>query len=60
MRLIVGELLDLKLQIYMIEKECAQLTDVIGHVISLMLDLYLENIISRSLFACVCMHLYSR
>ena len=44
----------MKLQIYMIEKECAQLTDVIGHVISLMLDLYLENIISRSLFACVC------
>ena len=44
----------------MIEKECAQLTDIIGQVISLMLDLYMENIISRSSFACVCMHLYWR
>ena len=44
----------------MIEKECTQLADVIGHVISLMLDLYLEDIIPRSLFVCVCMHLYSR
>ena len=60
MRFIVWKLWDLKLQIYMIEKECAQLTDVIGHVILLMLDLYLEIIISRSLFTCVCMHLYSR
>ena len=42
----------------MIEKECAQLTDVIGHVISLMLELYLEGIITRSLFVYVCMHLY--
>ena len=41
----------------MVEKECAQLTDVIDHVISLMLDLYLEDIMSRSLFVCVCMHL---
>ena len=41
MRFIIGKLWDLKLQIYMIEKECAQLTDVIGHVISLVLDLYL-------------------
>ena len=60
MRFIVMKLWDLKLQIYMIETESAELTDVIGHVISLMLDLYLENIISRSLFACVSMHLYSR
>ena len=37
MRFIVGKLWDLKLQIHMIEKECAQLSDVIGHVISLML-----------------------
>ena len=51
---IVGKLWDLKLQIYMIEKKCAQLTDVIGHVISLMLGLYLEDIISRSVFSCVC------
>ena len=40
-RFIVGKLWDLKLQIHMIEKECAQLTDVIGHVISLMFDLYI-------------------
>ena len=36
---IVGKLWDLKLQIHMIEKEDTQLTDVIGHVISLMLHL---------------------
>ena len=60
MRFIVGKLWDLKLQIHMIEMECAQLTDVIGHVISLMLDLYLEDIITRSLFVYVCVHLYSR
>ena len=60
MRLIVGKLWDLKLQVHMIEKECAQLTYVIGHVISLMLDLYLEGIIARSLFVYVCVHLYSR
>ena len=60
MRFIVGKLWDLKLQIHMIEKECAQLTDVIGHVFSLMLDLYLESIITRSLFVYVCTHLYSR
>ena len=60
MRFIVGKLWDLKLQIHMIEKEDAQLTDVIRHVISLMLDLNLEGIITRSLFVYVCMHLYSR
>ena len=60
MRFIVGKLWDLKLQIHIIEKECTQLADVIGHVISLMLDLYLEDIIPRSMFVCVCMHLYSR
>ena len=50
---IAGKLWDSKLQIYMIEKEDAQLTDVIGHVSS-------EGIITRSLFVYVCMHLYSR
>ena len=60
MRFIVGKLWDLELQIHMIEKECAQLTDVIGHVISLVLDLYLEDIITRSLFVYVCAHLYLR
>ena len=60
MRFIVGTLWDLKLQIHMFENKCTQLTDVIGDVISLMLDLYLEYIIPRSLFVCVCMHLYSR
>ena len=60
MRFIVAKLWDLKLQIHMIEKECAQLSDVIGHVISLMLHLYLEGIITRLLFVHVCTHLYSR
>ena len=49
MRFVAVKLWDLKLQIYMIEKECAQLNDVIGHVVSLMLDLYLKGIIVRSL-----------
>ena len=60
MWLIVGKLWDLKLQIHMLEKENAQLTDDIGHVILLMLDLHLEGIISRSQSVYVCMHLYSR
>ena len=60
MRFIVVKLCDLKLQIHMIEKECTQLTDVISHVISLMFDLYLEDIMTRSLFVYVCLHLYSR
>ena len=55
MRLIVGKLWDLKLQIHMLENECA--TDDIGRVISLMLDLYLEDIIPRPPSVCVCMHL---
>ena len=38
MRFIVRMLWDLKLQIHMIEMEDAQLTDVIGHIITLMLD----------------------
>ena len=50
MRFIVGKLWDLKLQIHILEKECE--TDVIGHVISLMLDLYLEDIIQKLLFVC--------
>ena len=60
MRFIAGRLLDFKLQIHMIEKECAQLSDVIGHVISLMVHLYLEGIITRSMFVYVCTHLYTR
>ena len=60
MRFIVRKLWDLKLQIHMIEKEDAQLTDVIGHIITLMLDLHLEGIITRSLFVYVCVHLYTR
>ena len=31
------------------------MTDVIAHVISLMLDFYMDDIIPRSLFVCVCM-----
>ena len=57
---IVRKLWDLKLQIYMIEKEGTQLSDVIGHIITLMLHLYSEGLITRSLFVYVCMHLYIR
>ena len=60
MRFVVRMLWDLKLQIYMIEKEDAQLTDAIGQIITLMLDLHLEGIITRSLFVYVCAHLYKR
>ena len=46
MRFVVRKLWDLKLQIHMIEKEDAQLTDVTGLIITL-LDLHLEGIITR-------------
>ena len=36
----VRKLWDLKLQIHMIEKEGTQLSDAIGHIITLMLHLY--------------------
>ena len=60
MRFVVRTLWDLKLQIHMNEKEDAQMTDVIGHITTLMLDLHLEGIITRSLFIYVCVHLYTR
>ena len=60
MRFVVRKLWDLKLQIHMIEKEDAQLTDFIRHISTLMLDLHLEGIITRSLFIYVCVHLYTR
>ena len=41
MQFVVQTLWDLKLQIHMIEKKDAQLTDVIGHIITLMLDLHI-------------------
>ena len=41
----------------MIEEEDDQLSDVIGHIIMLTLDLYSEVIIMRSLFVYVCTHL---
>ena len=44
MRFVVRKLWDLKLQIHMIEKEDAQLTYVIGHIITLMLDLHLARL----------------
>ena len=58
-RYIVPKLWDLKLQIHMQEKEDARLSDVIGHIVSLLLDLYLENVISKSIFIYVCTHLYT-
>ena len=59
-RFIVRKLWDLKLQIHVIGKEGTQLSDVIGHVITLMLHLYSEGIITRSLFVYVCTHFYTR
>ena len=58
MRFIVGKSWDLKLQIHLLEKGCRQLADVIAYVILLMLDLYLEDVIPKSLFVCVCTQLY--
>ena len=43
MRFAVRKLCDLKLQIHMIEKEDAQLTDVIGHIITLIFSLFNAN-----------------
>ena len=48
MRYIVQKLWNLKLQIHMIEKEDKQPSGVIGHIITSMLNLYTEGIISRS------------
>ena len=44
-RFVVGKSWDLKLQIHFLEKGCTQLAGVIAHIISLMLDLYLEDVI---------------
>ena len=57
-RFVVRQLWNLKLQIHMIDKECAQLCDVIGHFITLMLDLFSEGVITRSLFVCTCAFVY--
>ena len=46
-RFIARKLWDLTLQVHMIEKEGTQLSDVIGHVIKMMLHLYSEGIITR-------------
>ena len=53
-RFIVRKLRDLKRQIHMIEKEGTQLSDVIGHIITLMLHLYSEGIITISLLVYAC------
>ena len=58
MRFVVGKSWDLKLQIHLLEKGCTQLAGVIAHIISLMLYLYLEDVIPKSLFVCVCSQLY--
>ena len=49
--------MNLKLQIHMIKKEDIQLSDVIAHIITLIMDLYTEGIITRSLFVYMCTHL---
>ena len=43
----------------MVEKEDMQVSDAVGHIITSMLDLYTDGIITRSLFVYVCTHLYS-
>ena len=55
MRYVVRKLFDLKLQINAIEAELSLPlpADVIGHTVALMLDLYSEGILTRSLFVCV-------
>ena len=59
MRYIVRKPFELKLQIHAIEAEPALPlpVDVIGHTVALMLDLYSEGILTRSLFVYVCTHL---
>ena len=49
MRFIVRKSWDL-IQIHLHEKGCTQLAGVNAHIISLMLDLYLEDVIPKSLF----------
>ena len=58
MLFVVRNLWDLKLQIHMIEKEDAQLTDVIGHIITLMLDLPLEGNYKIVVYLRVCTFVY--
>ena len=48
MRFIVGKLWGLKLQIHMLEKEYAQLADVIGHIISY----------NSKITVCLCVHTF--
>ena len=55
-RFIVRDLWDIELKIHMIEKEGTQLSDAIGHVITLIMHLYSDGIIKRSLFVYMCMH----
>ena len=59
MRYIVRKLFDLKLQIHAIEAEPSLPLpdDVIGHTVALMLDIYSEGILPRSLFVYVCTYL---
>ena len=53
MRFIVGKSWDLKLQIHLLEKGCAQLADIIAHI-----SLMLEDVIPKSVFVTVCTQLY--
>ena len=59
MRYVVGKLFDLKWQMHAIEAEPSLPlpADAIEHTIALMLDLYSEGILSRSLFIYACTRL---
>ena len=48
----------LETAVHLLEKGCTQLADITAHIISLMSDLYLEDVIPKSLFVCVCSQLY--
>ena len=60
MRYIVRKLFDVKLQIHAIKVEPSLPlpVDVVGHTVALMLDLYSEGILPRTLFVYVCTHLW--
>ena len=58
MRYIVRKLFDLKLHAIEAEPPLPLPAGVIGHTGALMLDLYSEGILTRSLFVYVCTHLW--
>ena len=54
------KVMGLEAKIHIIENEDEQLSDSIGRIIALMLELYSEGIMTRSLLIYMCAHLYTR